>query len=456
MYFDDFANFLTLRGPLICSYDVHKSSPTPKMAKKRGEDDGSNNLVQDMPLAKAILDNNTSAVGSIIAKCLPNPESVTVDVDKIEKSLGEAFTGGRSTPVYNVTCLVSRPDGKRRERHFVIKLVLMPSSSSSSSDSIWVKRESYAVERRWYDSSAAQQVRNQQLPIPKFLYSDHNGSRPWPAVCFLMNDVRQMGFCNHPDFLNTNQIKCALKWIASFHALFWGDQNQKRDLWDHGGFWTPKNQDATNPTVETSGLAQQWTQTVRWFEMKHPSLINSHIRGLGKRLETAAGPIGEVLTLQSSKIGTIIHGDLKAANLFFANVHEDDGPESVAVLDFQFTGWGLGAEDVACLLFPDARGHYFDNEEELLQCYHHELISQLMLQQKGGPSTLTFERFRGLYELSRCDLFRYLLRKGWVASNDGDVKLVQALEATLLSIDGGQVLSNHNDYMKAFESFLGV
>lgn len=435
--------------------------------KKRGASDGaedSEDLLQNMPLANAILNNDPQAVGSIVASSLPNPDSAHVHGDDviIAKSVGEAFTGGRSTPVYNLTCTVARSDGKQKERQFVVKIVLMPTDAGATelttTQAIWQKRESYAVERRFYDCAAPRIRQQNLLAIPKLLYSDRDGSRPWPAVCFLMNDVRQAGFPCHPEFLSVAKAKRALRWIATFHALFWGDQ-PKRELWDRGGFWTPKNKSGETATkVKIIGVAQQWSQSVRWLENKFPVAISSHTRGLGKRLEAAAGPIAEFLTLQSSKMGTLIHGDFKAANMFFATDEGDSdelGPESVSVLDFQFIGSGLGPEDVAYLLFPDARGHYFDDENELLKIYHEELISQLILHQRGGPSTLSYDSFRLYYELSRVDFTRYLLTKGWVASSEGDVKLVEALEATITRLDGGQAMPGDKDYLQAMASLLG-
>ena len=433
-------------------------------------DNETTKLTQDMPLAKAILNNDSATVGSVIAASLPNPEGVDVQDVIISKSLGEAFTGGRSTPVYHIACTVVRngtnkDNGKRRQRHFVAKLIIMPSTcggeSSSISDRLWIKRESYAIERRFYDTIAP--PLRSHLPIPKLLYSDHDGSRPWPAICFLMNDVsRGGGFPNHPAFLSVGEIKRAIRWIANFHALFWGEQQSwKNHMWSRGGFWTPKTKKHVgDPVVKVTGIAQQWTQTIRWMESKHPSAISQQTLGIGKRLEAAAGPISNFLTLQSSNVkqGTLIHGDFKAANLFLASLENCDDASSeadtVVVLDFQFSGTGLGAEDVAYILFPDALGHYFDKEKEILECYHEELISQLIVHQKGGPSTLSFETFRSYYELARVDFTRYLLGKGWVASNEGDARLVSALEDTLCRLDGGRVLSCVNDYMEAISSFV--
>ena len=441
-----------------------------------------NDLTKDMPIAKALLENDTESIAYIIAKSLPKSGAKVEDIC-IEKTVGEAFSGGRSTPIYRISCQVVRPNNNKRvRRHFVAKLVLMPGenedngNAKSLPDKLWVKRESYAVERRFYDC-AAPKIRDYQplvgsgLTIPKLLASDRDGSKPWPAVCFLMNDLSTTGFPSHPEFLSTSQTKAALRWLATFHGLFWEEAsaNKKsctwtRDLWDRGGHWTAKYPAGKKTEdIKIAKTGQLFSQTVCWLESKHPEVVSLEIKGLGKRLEAAADPIADYLNvLSNGPLRTLIHGDYKAANMFLAGngIDKEDqeggGAGQVAVLDFQFAGIGVGAEDVAYLLFPDAKGNYFDTEEELLECYHEELICQLMAQSKGGPSSLPFRTFRALYALSQLDLLRHLLGRGWVGSTEGDAKLVSALEDTMNQIDGGNHLASKDQYSKAIAAFVGA
>ena len=460
-----------------------KSSDLNDVSTSVTVNDATLELVQDMPLAMAVLAQDTNAVGHILETHLPaasanhNNNNLQVEDVTITKSVGEAFTGGRSTPVYHVQCcvvVVRSNEGiiRKRQRHFVIKLVLLPDEESSSDRAkVWMKRESYAVERRFYGSLASKLkspgntavYMATHLTIPKLLYSDHReGHKPWPAACFLFNDLTHAGFPHHPDFLSYPQAKAALQWLATFHATFWKDLDAKQQVWSRGGFWTIKakpgydNDDDATIQTTTEGLAQQWMESVRWMEQKHPTTSSTDIRTVGKRLEAASESIEHVLTQQSC---TIIHGDYKAANMFFSsgedNVENDNNNDHeldqshVAVLDFQFSGWGLGAEDVAYLLFPDARGDYFDVEEELLDGYYDALMEQLILQQKGGPSSLSRQQLQGQYELARLDLLRYWLGKGWVASTHGDAQLMTAVQSTLGSLDGGSVLTSQQDYHQA-------
>lgn len=416
----------------------------------RGDDNELDALLQDrMPIAQAVLTNDGNAMAAILQECLPLKGDFTVDSVQIEKSVGEGFTGGRSTPVYFVEARVCRPNQQQpKRRRFVVKLVCMPGDDPYTLR----KRESYAVERRFY-AGTANRVREANLHIPKLLASDLDGSKPWPAFCILMNDVSQQ-HPQHPDFLSKDQAACALQWIATFHALFWGETSStctwRRDLWDRGAFWT-------TPAVGTEGVATAWIGTMRYLEQKHPEYLTASTQSLGRRIEKAGSAISRLLAKESvgSQYGTLIHGDYKAANLFFPN--DPESADSVAAVDFQFTGGGLGVEDVAYLLYPDARGDHFEYEEELLETYHEELILQLITQQKGGPSTMPLKVFRNYYELARIDMTRYWLSKNkWSASTRGEAELISILESVMDRIDDGQVLGSEEEYESALLKFIGA
>ena len=431
------------------------SSKRPRGAAAAIEDDNNvGNSLSGMTIANALQQNDAATLAFTLRGCLPGGKGVVVTDVGISKSMGEAFTGGRSTPVYYISCDVMRPGWDQpKERHFVAKLVIMEGDASTNAK-LSMKRESYAVERRFYDV-AAPRIRDDAgacsagLEIPKLLASDRDGSKPHPAVCFLMNDVRSRGFTAHPNFLSVSEAKRALKWVARFHAVFWNDdkaQDWRRDLWTRGGFWTD-GKDAIN----NQAISSQWSQTVRWLQTNHPELVSEEVKGIGKRIQALAGLLDRFLSTESvGPRGTMIHGDYKAANLFLSDSSDGNdclGAESVAVVDFQFSGGGLGAEDVCYLLFSDARGHYFDEEDELLRVYHEELITSLIEQRKGGPSSISLDCLKMQYKLSRIDFTRHLLGRGWVASTEGDKLLVGALAETLLSIDGGSPLASENEYL---------
>jgi hypothetical protein len=77
-----------------------------------------------------------------------------------------------------------------------------------------------------------------------------------------------------------------------------------------------------------------------------------------------------------------------------------------------------------------------------------------MTLQKGGPSTMPFDVFQRYYELARLDMTRYWMSKSkWVASTEGEAKLISVLEATMDRIDCGQVLEKE-EYESALLRFV--
>ena len=380
-----------------------------------------------------------------------------------------------------VVCRVS--GGGHRRRGFVVKLVPVPGNASDPR--VRRLRESYAVERRFYAQVAPRMRDEGGPPAPRLLASDDlEGSGPQPAVCFLLTDLREQGFPRHPDFLSPSEAARALRWCAAMHAQFWGEGKTSstrfalgwRDhLWDRGGYWTidGSGSDKGGDPIDRSAVASQWSQTVRWAQSRRPDVITTATAGLGRRIAAASGAVASYLANEARGArGTLIHGDFKAANLFFAAVDGEGreespgdgisrregvkveesacvvGAASVAALDFQFAGRGAGAEDVAYLLFPDAKGHYFEEEGALLKAYHEELVNCLIFRGKGGPSTLSFQEFELQYNLSRLDFLRHLLSRGWVGSTDGDALLLKATEETIDKLDGGEALANEAEYTR--------
>ena len=458
------------------------------------EDEGLAILVT-LPLALAIHKQDTAQLSQLLENVLP------MSIDKItdlvlERSVGEAFTGGRSTPVVYISCHVHRkPPAPAKNavvqpmttrttttttipRHFVAKLLVFPNVSEDPKTRM--RRDSYHMEHAFYtklvpthlyagdNSGVASSKAALLLPIPKLIAAEVSPQ----AVCFLMTDLRSHGFPLHPHFLTVSDndendnneaagrllqrpagagpyscgiIHRALVWLASFHARFWKDHAARNVVWERGGYWTKPEQQGS-----LTMLATQWSLTLKWLDKQNMS-YSATTKSVGRILQELAQPLSQFLTIASTTIQsdytTLIHGDFKAANMFFSSIEAtadgNPGPESVAVLDFQFTGGGLGAEDVAYLLFPDAYGDYSDVQEHLLQWYHKNLVEQLVRFQRGGPSSLRYDTFRKHYALAQLNFLQYWMAKGWVASTPGDASLVQAVDKTLQQMGGDRLLGGH-------------
>jgi hypothetical protein len=257
-----------------------------------------------------------------------------------------------------------------------------------------------------------------------------------------------------------------LTWLAKFHAIHWNDDadtvlwRKQNILHERGGFWT-----TTTTTSSSSSMSSQWKSAItnNKIEQYLGSSSTSRAIRLGPRLQAICHALGSFLQQQTKKYGTLVHGDFKAANMMFREQQEegddDDGDDenlasSVAVVDFQFTGWGLCVEDVSYLLYPDVHCILMDNADDLLTVYHEQLVNQLMIHMKGGPSSISLEVVRRLYELVNLDLTRYWLTKGWEATTQGEAQLLFRIEKCIDSIDGGTILKDEEAYHKALQSYL--
>jgi len=116
---------------------------------------------------------------------------------------------------------------------------------------------------------------------------------------------------------------------------------------------------------------------------------------------------------------TLLHGDLKAANLFFpAEGAAVDVQGEVGLIDFQWSGWGLGSVDLAYLVAASAKGGAMDAdgaaEAELLEAYRAELCAGLasfgLDPDAEAPSA---EALRASYELALLDFCTAVFGYHW-------------------------------------------
>ena len=344
-----------------------------------------------------------------------------------------------------------------KTRHFIAKLVQMKPEDSK-------RRESYAVERRFYDHpDLADWFRVQHgLSMPKLVAGDRDGKAAYQNVCWIMNDLRDSFPIQVPS-LSVMQAKAALSWLAKFHALGWKDEQhvawKQSVLHARGGFWTIAPT-AGQATINTQQLPSQWKTglqklvTEGWLEASD----HSRLLKMGQRLQVLCQALPEFLHQQCKQYGTWIHGDFKAANMLFQETDkidmEGDLSSCVGVVDFQFTGWGVCAEDVAYLLYPDAQGSLLEFVDELLDHYHEQLITNIMILMKGGPSSISREALTKLFDLSIIDMTRYWLSKGWEGTTEGEAHMILRMEQTVNAIADANGLGSKEDCLQALQSYL--
>merc|ERR1711976_395352 len=144
--------------------------------------------------------------------------------------------------------------------------------------------------------------------------------------------------------------------------------------------------------------------------------------GFGMQMAEAAPRVAELMYDDGSgknlRVGrTLIHGDLKPANIFLRAA--EDGSVSAALIDFQWTGWGLVGTDIAYLIATAAAAELLpldgSGEALLLQRYHASLMRSLA---KFGVTSepeaiFPMQALVEQYEAGVVDLCRLALAYQW-------------------------------------------
>ncbi len=231
------------------------------------------------------------------------------------------------------------------------------------------KLRSYAVETAWYREYANRCGADCRVPHCLAVVSEGD------EVVMVLEDLDAVGFPVRKQSLSESELIACLSWLAHFHASFLSVSGD--GLWACGCYWH----------LET-----------RPDELKV-------LAGEDPALWAAAEAID--LKLKASPYRTLVHGDAKLANFCFSQ-----NGKSVAAVDFQYVGAGVGVQDVAyflgsCLSEQDcARA-----EQGLLDVYFTALREAILLRGSDLDLDVLEANWRELYPVAWTDFHRFL--KGW-------------------------------------------
>lgn len=238
------------------------------------------------------------------------------------------------------------------------------------------KLQSYQIEANFYRHYAS--LSDDNWVVPKLLadFSEHQ------QQLLILQDLDQAGFSLRKNTASLADVMVGIKWLAYFHARFL--QQDCLDLWPVGTYWY---------------LA------TRQDELK--------VMEAGK-LKEAAQALDS--TLNNARFQTLVHGDAKLANFCFS---DDQDLNSLAAVDFQYVGKGVGIKDLvyflgACLNQDDLVKH----EQTVLDEYFLQLNEALHHYQIQVDFNDLEQEWRNLYPIAWADFYRFLL--GW---NPGHYKI---------------------------------
>lgn len=226
--------------------------------------------------------------------------------------------------------------------------------------------------------------------------------------CMTLEDFKEDDGWYHEWLLEEESCKAALKAFANMHAYFWNGSNfwRKEDgklgreleetVWPNGGYMQP----ALQGYEQLKKVATGWEQRFPTFQedlSKIAELDGVDLSQIGARVEkladhvgTRAHPFADLAKTETSdlqKYRTLIHGDPKQANIFLKK-NPSSGELDVGLIDFQWTGFGLAATDVAHHICAAVQPHvvsYDGQKEKALLDYYYACLKDALV--KHGAAT---------------------------------------------------------------------
>jgi aminoglycoside/choline kinase family phosphotransferase len=229
----------------------------------------------------------------------------------------------------------------------------------------------YEREVRFYEQIADRV----SLRIPKPYYADIDTATG--DFVLLLEDMAPACVGDQLESCSPEQALLAVHDIAAFHAGWW----QQPALDELG--WIPDIDDPVNLSAEDS-YQQAWPV----FLEHVGGALPDHLRRTGEQLGTR---ITQIMYGLAERPRTLIHGDYRLDNLFFAS---PQGGPPLAVIDWQIANRGPGAFDVAYFLSGNVTtATRRASEKGLLRTYHDTLVA-------GGVRDYGYDDFMRDYRMS--------------------------------------------------------
>ena len=308
-----------------------------------------------------------------------------------------------------------------------------------------VKRDvrSYQVEASFLGSEACAMLVRAGVPVARAYAVDMRPDEEAPIesrFAMLLEEFRAEDGWKQHWLLDPDQAKASLAGLAKLHAFFWDGSSFWKDhpeeakaleaaVWPSGAYWQPEMQ---SPEQLTTGINDHWPTHCHSFAeafAAYPALKGMDVASIGKRLQRVAAAVGKEAHPfgaggpgRSVGARTLIHGDPKAANIFMRQ-KEASGYE-IGFIDFQWSGFGLAATDVAhhivaalrleCLVGPPGEA-----EKPWLDHYHANLLEELVASgaakdaAEAARSCLPREKLQEQYDAAVLDMCRCVFSYQW-------------------------------------------
>ena len=194
--------------------------------------------------------------------------------------------------------------------------------------------------------------------------------------------------------------------IAKLHAAFWG----KADV---------EHLNRVPYLNDTLWLQVAQSMDIFWpvFQQHFPDLVTDNIKRIGDRF---AGSIASLATRLSTPPCTLLHGDLRLDNLFFATPPANP---LLIIADWQLTSRGRGAYDIAYFMSQSVEAEMRAGlERAVVERYHADLVA-------GGVTGYSFDECWQDYRIAVmwCMMYPVAAGGGLELTNDRAVQLGRAM-----------------------------
>ena len=298
--------------------------------------------------------------------------------------------------------------------------------------------KSYEVVASFLKSKACQQMVDKTgIKIPKCydVRLEPNTLNPIESkFSFLLEDLSPSdGWYQKWLVDSKKECEVCLTAYAKLHAFFWHGSNFWKDkdaakelksaVWQCGSYVQLHAQ----PSDQCYTLKTEWAKK----RMKFKDALSSYgyWDNLGERLQAIAPECAqnahpfaedESIVKEYERYRTFVHGDPKQANIFFRHSDLDESEINVALIDYQWSGFGLGASDIAHFLTSAVYADLLEGygEEYLMAYYHDELLKYLVkygafMSLEDAKSGYSWEVFTNQYETAVLDLCRLVIAYTW-------------------------------------------
>jgi len=234
----------------------------------------------------------------------------------------------------------------------------------------------------------------------------------------LLEDFSEKNGWKQFPLLDENNMKSTLQALAKFHAFFWLKDKQGSDevrtlLWEVATYWDLEKQ----PAGQIELLENSFKRLIRDFKIANSDVEEQNMFGknYGLKLSEIAKELNDAVHNSPDK-QTIIHGDPKSPNFFFKKVGDKT---NVGMIDFQWTGAGLCATDVAYAIWTCPQLSVLEREDDLVQYYHAQLVKYLqeLYPEQMVEAWLTKDQFLQEYKVCFLDLSRCILADQWLTAS---------------------------------------